>query len=140
MKITSVSEAQTEKLGRNMAKQLVGGEVITLSGDLGAGKTVFVKGLAKGLGIKQVIVSPTFLLMKVYRTKGKIKHLVHVDTYRVQNEQDLREIGLADYLGHPDTVTVIEWPQKLRNLLSKKPVILVHIEHDLKDPKKREIN
>ncbi len=109
--------AQTKKLGQKIAKLLKGGEVLALIGDLGAGKTTLVKGLAKGLGIKQPITSPTFVLLKIYPvTKHKaIKQLVHVDCYRVAGIE-LTKIGLDDYLNRPDCVVAIEWAEKINNL------------------------
>lgn len=113
-KVISSSAAQTKKLGQKLAKQLRGGEVLALSGDLGSGKTTFIKGLAKGLGVKQTITSPTFVLFKVYPVKHRdIRHFVHVDCYRVRGAE-LNHIGLADYLGEPHTVVAIEWAEKLK--------------------------
>jgi len=106
--------AQTKKLGKHLAKQLKGGEILALSGNLGSGKTTFVKGLALGLGIKHTITSPTFVLFKVYSVKHKtIKQLVHVDCYRV-NGAELTAVGLNDYLNDPQTVVAIEWPDKIK--------------------------
>lgn len=104
---------QTQDLGKKLAQSLVGGEVLALVGNLGSGKTTFTKGLAKGLGVKQTITSPTFVLMKVYKTKHKtIKTFVHVDCYRLSGTE-LAAIGLSDYLNQPDTVVAIEWAEKL---------------------------
>jgi tRNA threonylcarbamoyladenosine biosynthesis protein TsaE len=112
--VVTPSEAVTKKLGRELAHELQGGEVLALEGPLGAGKTTFVKGLAKGLGVKQVITSPTFILMKVYKAKrGRIRQLVHVDCYRLP-AAEFSAIGLTDYLGDPHTVVAIEWAEKLR--------------------------
>ena len=96
-----------------MARELKGGEIIALVGHLGSGKTTFIKGLAKGLGVKDTITSPTFVLMKIYKTKHKsIRKFVHVDCYRVPGIE-LASIGLTDYLNQPDTVVAIEWAEKL---------------------------
>lgn len=106
----------TEALGKALALKLKGGETLALVGNLGTGKTTFVKGLAKGLKVKQTITSPTFVLMKVYKAKlGRIRQFVHVDCYRVPGVE-LSEIGLGDYLGQPDTVVAIEWAKKLPRL------------------------
>ncbi len=112
-KIITSSPAETYQFGKNLANKLKGGETMGLIGNLGSGKTTLVKGLAKGLGIKQTITSPTFVLMKVYKTKHKtIKQLVHVDCYRVPGIE-LETIGLSDYLNQPDTVVAIEWAEKI---------------------------
>ncbi len=112
--IQTGSPKETERLGQKIAKLLKGGEVLALEGDLGSGKTTFVKGLAKGLGIKQPITSPTFVLMKIYPiTKHQtIKRLVHVDCYRVPGIE-LSKIGLEDYLNKSDSVVAIEWAEKI---------------------------
>jgi tRNA threonylcarbamoyladenosine biosynthesis protein TsaE len=120
-KIITKSEKETFELGKNFAKKLKGGEVIGLVGNLGAGKTVFTKGLGKGLKIKEVISSPTFVLMKIYKTKNKnIKSLIHIDAYRLQSEKDLEIIGIAEYLNKKDNVIIIEWPEKIKKILPKK--------------------
>ncbi len=118
---TSHSEQETLEIAKNVAFRLRGGEVVLLEGALGTGKTVFVKGLAAGIGIKDTIQSPTFVLMKVYervltQSRG-IKYLVHIDTYRIQNAHQLISIGVLDYIGKPDTVVAIEWPEKMVHLL-----------------------
>lgn len=96
-----------------------GGEVIALSGELGAGKTTLIKGIAAGLGIRRPITSPTFLLLRVYPVRGnpRLRRLVHVDAYRIKHPAELVDVGLNDYLGMPDTTTVIEWAERIRPLL-----------------------
>jgi len=127
MKITTKSEKDTLNLGKNFVLELKGGEVIGFIGELGAGKTVFIKGLAQGLNIKNIITSPTFVLMKVYKIKGPIKHLCHVDAYRLKSAQDLIDIGIKDYLNKKTAITVIEWADQVKNILPKDK-ILVKIE------------
>jgi tRNA threonylcarbamoyladenosine biosynthesis protein TsaE len=97
-----------------------------LEGNLGAGKTVISKAIAKGLGIKEVVNSPTFVLMKVYpvRRKGKIQNVVHVDAYRLAGHEELLNIGLGDYLTQPDTVVLIEWGNTVKEIL---PQGVIHI-------------
>jgi tRNA threonylcarbamoyladenosine biosynthesis protein TsaE len=115
------NEKQTFNLGKKLAKTLHGGEVLALTGDLGAGKTVFTKGLAVGLGIKKIITSPTFVLMKVYDSAKRLK-LAHLDCYRLSSPQELVDIGILDYLGQKDCVTVIEWAEKIKTLLPKETI------------------
>lgn len=125
---TSKTQSETEKIAQDVIKQLSGGEVLALVGNLGAGKTVFVKGLAKALGIEDNITSPTFVLMKIYQTKhAKIKRLVHVDCYRLEKVDDLEEIGLADYLHDPANIVVIEWADRIVSL--PKNTININIEY-----------
>ena len=101
----SKSVEDTFALAKRVAAKLVGGEAILLSGNLGAGKTTFTKGLAKALGVDDVVTSPTFTFMKEY--KGRLD-LYHFDMYRVSDEDELYELGLNDYL-YKDGVCVIEW-------------------------------
>ena len=114
MEYITTSERQTFNLAIDFAKQLNGGEVIGLVGDLGAGKTVFTQGLAAGLGVRQNITSPTFVLMKVYNIKGgtEIRKFCHIDAYRINTAHDLTAIGAEGYFYAPDTVTIIEWADK----------------------------
>jgi tRNA threonylcarbamoyladenosine biosynthesis protein TsaE len=124
----SKSQAETEKIAKELVQKLQGGEVLALVGNLGAGKTVFVKGLAKSLGIEDNITSPTFVLMKIYQTQHeKIKRLVHVDCYRLEKNEDLAEIGLADYLNDPENIVVIEWADRVVNL--PKDAININIDY-----------
>jgi tRNA threonylcarbamoyladenosine biosynthesis protein TsaE len=118
MKIITHSEKETLALAKKLAKRAGGGEVYALSGELGAGKTVFARGFAAGLGIKRNINSPTFVLMKIYPVKKHktIKHFCHIDAYRLKSARDLAAIGAADYLGHDDSVCLIEWPEKIKKL------------------------
>ena len=104
-KYISKSVEDTYALARKIAERLKGGEVILLNGNLGAGKTTFTKGLAKALGIDEVVRSPTFTFMKEY--KGRLS-LYHFDMYRAEDEDELYELGLSDYL-YMGGVCVIEW-------------------------------
>ena len=118
-------------LGEKIAAELKGGDVILLYGELGAGKTTLTKGIALGLGIERNIVSPTFTLMQIYKMKNekiKMKNFVHIDTYRLENEKQLIEIGAEDYIGDPETVCVIEWPEKVGGLLEGKRVKKIFLE------------
>jgi tRNA threonylcarbamoyladenosine biosynthesis protein TsaE len=120
------SAKHTERIGEEFVKWLKGGEVLALIGEFGSGKTTFVKGIAKGLGIKKTIQSPSFVLIKEYevKTNKRIKKLYHVDLFRLKEEPDfydLEEILLTD----TQTLTVIEWAERLKNLLSKiSPIII----------------
>lgn len=125
MKITTLSEKQTINLGGKMAKKLQGGETIGLIGELGAGKTILVKGFAKGLGIKETITSPTFVLMKVYQIKNeKNKKFCHIDAYRIKNGQSLINIGAQEYLNKPKTITIIEWADQVKDILPKNTIFV----------------
>ena len=113
-----------QKLASDFAKTLIGGEVITLSGDLGFGKTTFIQGLAKGLGITRRIISPTFILSRSYSLFDK-KIFYHIDLYRLQ-EGDAGEIlGLHEILHKPDTILAIEWPERLGSHMPKKRIKII---------------
>lgn len=133
MKVLTTSEAQTQALAAKIAKKLQGGETLALLGDLGAGKTAFTKGLAKALGIRAVS-SPTFVLMKVYKIKKHrcLKQLVHVDAYRIASGESLRAIGLLDYIGQPDTIVLIEWADRVSDILPKN-VLRLRFAHEKED-------
>ncbi len=123
MKFISQSEKDTYDLAKKMAKTLRGGEIIGLVGELGAGKTVFTKGLAAGLGIKKHITSPTFILMKIYRItnrKLQIAKFIHIDAYRLKNFHDLKNIGIEEYLNRKDAIVIIEWADIVKRGLPKR--------------------
>lgn len=125
----SKSLDDTFALGRQIGASLRGAEVLALYGDLGAGKTVFTQGVASGLGVKTRVNSPTFNIIKIYKVRHKnIKNLCHIDAYRLENEKDLINIGVEDYLGKEDTVTVIEWAEKVEAIL-KTGVIRIQIKY-----------
>ena len=119
MRVITKSAKQTISLGKKIAKNFKGGEIIGLEGNLGAGKTTLVKGIAEELGIKQTITSPTFLLMKVYpvRKNKLIKNFVHLDCYRIKNPNDILGIGVEDYFNDPSSIVLIEWPEKIKKVL-----------------------
>lgn len=108
---TTHSPEETMNFSEQMAVYLQPGDVLTLSGDLGAGKTIFTKGLAKGLGIREMVNSPTFTIVKEYHS-GRLP-LYHMDVYRISDDED---IGLEDYF-EQDGVTVIEWAENIPSWL-----------------------
>lgn len=124
-KIITKSFEETRQIGFEFSKTLKGGEVLTLHGDLGAGKTTFMQGLARGLGITRNILSPTFIIMRSYDITHAMydgKKLYHVDLYRIQNEKDIDAIGLPELMGDPDAIVAIEWPEKITNVLPEKKI------------------
>ncbi len=106
MKYFSDSVEKTFAIAKELADTLIGGEVILLNGQLGAGKTTFTKGLAKALGIEKTVKSPTFTIMKSYQ--GKFT-LVHFDMYRLEDQSDTYELGFEDVFNDNNSVFVIEW-------------------------------
>lgn len=112
--IITESESDTVKLGEEVAKKLKKGDIVALSGDLGTGKTAFVKGLARGFGIDDYITSPTFTLVQSYNGPGFNLH--HFDVYRISDEDELFEIGFEEYLYQGD-ICVIEWADLIPDLI-----------------------
>lgn len=106
--------AQTHALGMKLAEKINHGLAILLEGDLGAGKTLFVQGVAAGLHVAESVTSPTFNLMNVYQGDYK---LYHFDLYRLEREEELEEIGFYEYTEPEDEVVIIEWPDKFPQCL-----------------------
>lgn len=117
-KFISTSEEQTIAFAREFAKTLKGGDVILLKGEMGAGKTVFTKGIAIGLGIEDDILSPTYAYMNNYYDK-----LYHFDCYRLSCGEQAEGLGLCDYF-YSDGVCVIEWSENILSVLPKKVKIV----------------
>lgn len=93
--------------------------VLGLFGDLGSGKTTFTQNLAGIFGVKQVVTSPTFVIEKIYRlpSKQKFKHIIHIDAYRLDSEQELVELGWNEISKDKNNIIVIEWPEKIEKIL-----------------------
>lgn len=164
-KFITHSAEETRELGEQLAHTFKGGQVILLEGNLGAGKTHFVQGAARGLGVKKNITSPTFTIMNIYATPRarvnakktktysaqKLSHttlskpqprtiarLAHLDLYRVKTLAEAYAIGVMDYIGEPSTLTLIEWPEKIKNALPKE-CARVHITIKHKNTASRSI-
>ena len=114
---------ETIQAGIDFAKKLHGREILALTGDLGSGKTTFMKGLAEGLHVNETITSPTFVLLKPYQ--GQINNrkieLVHIDAYRIDTIEDIKSVGIEDYLDRDDIVLAIEWAEKIKEILPVLP-------------------
>ena len=117
MVVESFSAEETFALGQQIGEQAVPGEVYTLLGDLGVGKTVFTQGVAKGLGIKESVNSPTFTILQVYE-EGRLP-FYHFDVYRIGDVEEMDEIGYEDYV-YGDGVCLIEWANLIEEILPEK--------------------
>jgi tRNA threonylcarbamoyladenosine biosynthesis protein TsaE len=128
----SHSPKQTEGLGEKLAASLDPGDNITLSGNLGSGKTLFTKGIAKGLGVDkpEYVNSPSFVIVKEY--SGRV-NLYHFDLYRIDHLEDIEYLGIREYL-NGNGVTVIEWAEKMDRLL---PVEYLNIKIEITASNKR---
>ena len=121
------SEAETFSLGRKFGEEAKAGQVFTLIGDLGVGKTIFTKGLAKGLGITEPVNSPTFTILQIYE-EGRLP-FYHFDVYRISDVEEMEEIGYEDYF-YGDGICLIEWANLIEEILPDK-ILQITIEKDL---------
>lgn len=121
----SKNTTETVKLGQKMGKSLHKGDVVALSGQLGSGKTVFVKGVAEGLGVSECdcVNSPTFVILKEYKARAP---LYHFDVYRLNDIREFSTVGSGEYF-YGNGVSVIEWADKIKDVLPKE-YLLVEIE------------
>jgi tRNA threonylcarbamoyladenosine biosynthesis protein TsaE len=145
MSITkSVQETQTlaAELSQKILQQKPGKTalVLALSGDLGAGKTTFLQGLAKGLGIEEIVNSPTFVILKRFEISGSnFKNFYHIDCYRLNEPKEILDLGFSEIINNPQNIVAIEWPEKIAALLPKKN-INISFDHLLEDKRDIHIN
>jgi len=146
--------AETKKLGRLLARELRGGEIIALIGDLGSGKTTFTQGLLDGLGAEGPFTSPTFIIMRHYNKEApisksqfpkdsnkinerlEIRNIYHLDAYRV-NDKDIMDLGWEEIISDKKNVVIVEWADRVEKILPKDTV---RIEFWWLDEKKRRIS
>ncbi|MBU9888592.1 MAG: tRNA (adenosine(37)-N6)-threonylcarbamoyltransferase complex ATPase subunit type 1 TsaE [Candidatus Omnitrophica bacterium] len=134
IEIQTGSAAETIAFAELFSRRLGPGSVLCLQGSLGSGKTTFVKGLARGLGLERVdqVKSPTFVLMHVYRAKVP---LYHFDCYRVNSLEELENIGFEDFVNDPKAITCVEWAEKASSLI---PTRAIGIQFEiLRGPRRR---
>lgn len=127
--LQSNSDEATEQLGRSLAPLLRDGMVVALQGDLGAGKTVLSRGIARGLGVDEAVTSPTFTVAQEYELAGQ-RYFYHLDMYRIDNEEAAVAFGIDEFLFAPRAITVVEWPECIRGLLPEGPELLnLELQH-----------
>ena len=128
--IISNSANETMELGQKIAELAKAGSIFCLTGDLGAGKTTLVRGIAQALKIKSVVQSPTFNIMKIYF--DGIKPLIHIDAYRLADVDT--DIGLDEYIGYETGITVIEWPMFIERLIPEgsNEINIVNLGNDVR--------
>ncbi len=107
---------QTQNLAKKMA-QRPKGNVYALVGELGSGKTTFAQGFAQGLGIKDKILSPTFILIRQHPIPKSSKTLYHLDLYRMDNTEQIKQLGIEEIISDPDNIVLIEWAEKAKKFL-----------------------
>jgi len=151
---------ETQKLGEKFARShlarqtcLSGCKLIALYGDLGSGKTTFVQGMARGLGVKRRIISPTFIIIRSYKIKNqpfdfaqgkkskikytnkKLKMFYHIDLYRMESNKDIGGLGLDEIIKNEENIVMVEWAEKMDRLLPKKRIDIQFVyvsEHERK--------
>lgn len=150
-KSTTHSFQQTQQVGQDFAANILSSGVcqsavvLALQGDLGAGKTTFLQGFAKGLGIKEVVNSPTFVILKRFkipprsslragRSNLMFKNFYHFDLYRLNNPEEILHLDFDEIISNPQNIVAIEWPEKIKKLLPKDS-ILIKFRH-LKESKR----
>ncbi len=116
--LISNSEKKTKQVAFKLAQQISHG-VIALTGELGAGKTTFAAGFAKGLGIKEKIISPTFVFIRQHKIPQTDKILYHIDLYRLESSSHSKSLGIEEIINDPNNIVIIEWAEKLENTLQK---------------------
>lgn len=131
----TTSPEETIAFAKEFAKKLKPGSVLCLEGQLGSGKTTFIKGLAEGLGLAhpEQVKSPTFVLMHIYKAKVP---LYHFDCYRLESSEELSNIGFEDFVNDPCAISCIEWAEKAKNLL---PLDALHLHFKILGESKRQI-
>jgi len=143
----SKSPAETKKIGRDLAKKiekdgpLKKARLLALEGDLGGGKTTFLQGFAKGLGIEEKILSPTFVIIKRFKipclpARRGFRNFYHLDCYRLKSAKEVLDLGFSEILFCPENVVAVEWSEKIKKILPEKAIGL---EFKFIDDKKRKI-
>ena len=122
----SSNPKETREIGEKFGKEILekgkkeGAVIVSLKGDLGAGKTTFIQGMAKGLGIEEKILSPTFVIQKKFALKNKkFKHFYHFDCYRLSGGEELTMLGFLEIINNSNNVVAIEWPENIKGVLPK---------------------
>jgi len=146
MRIRTITKntSQTRKIGEILASEILkslskgrGAFVIGLIGDLGGGKTTFLQGFAKGLNIKEKILSPTFVILKRFKIKHHtFKEFYHIDCYRIKKSKDILDLGLKEAVCDSGNIVAIEWADKIKSIIFRKSII---IKFNFIDDKTREI-
>ncbi len=130
---TTSTVEETFQLAQKITTQILREEIpstLLLSGDLGGGKTTFTQGIGQALGITRPLVSPTYTIIRPYdipeQTDSPFKRLIHTDLYRIKAPWEAEEFELAQYASHPETILVVEWPEKAAQLWSRIPHTQIH--------------
>jgi len=125
-------EAEAAEFARGLRPRAEGATLVTLSGELGAGKTAFTKAVAAALGVEESVTSPTFVLEKMYLLppSAAFKKLLHIDAYRLEKGSDLAPLGFTELLQYPENVIMLEWPEKVKEALPQASVAITLVARD----------
>jgi tRNA threonylcarbamoyladenosine biosynthesis protein TsaE len=148
VKYLTTTPRQTQKLGEILAKEVLktklkkGSLILGLEGDLGGGKTTFLQGFAKGLGIKEKILSPTFIILKKFKIRStnwrtNFKNFYHIDCYRIEKPREILALGFKEIVSNLQNVIAVEWADRIRKILPEKVII---IKFQFVDKTKRKIS
>ncbi len=132
---TRYTQSELAAHGESLAKQLHAPALVTLSGDLGSGKTTLAQSICRGLGVTEPVTSPTFALINEYRAHGV--RVVHCDLYRVSTAQEIAGLGLDEMRADRDTVMLVEWPDRAGEVLAA-PALAIELAHVPSDPTLRD--
>ncbi len=145
IRFLTVSSFQTKKLGEILAKEILKTKpkktalLIGLEGNLGGGKTTFLQGFAKGLGIKEKVLSPTFIILRRFKVQGlkfKIQNFYHIDCYRIEKPKEILRLGFKKIISNPENIIAIEWVDKVRKIM---PQGTIWLNFKFVDKNKRKI-
>lgn len=128
--------ASREKSCLRADRNLKNALVLALAGDLGSGKTTFVQGFLRAVGIRKKITSPSFVLIKNYKLRIKnrgYKNIYHIDCYRTKKSKELLDLGLKEILNNPKNIVLIEWSERIKKILPKENLVWIKFEHGGKE-------
>lgn len=141
--VITKSQGETKRLGERFAREIIRKRpldeavVIGLEGDLGGGKTTFLQGFAKGLGVKEKILSPTFVILKRFHVPYSMFHdFYHIDCYRIQKPKEILSLGFKKIISDPKNIVAVEWADRVQKVL---PRDIIVIRFDFVDQKTRKI-
>lgn len=143
LEIQSHSALQTKKIGRILAKELSKeniqkrAQILALQGDLGGGKTTFLQGFARGLGIKEKILSPTFVILKKFKIQSsRFKYFYHIDCYRIEKSKEILDLDFKKIASDNKNIVAIEWAERVKGILPQNTIL---INFEFIDKNKRKI-
>jgi len=138
MGMQKIKQNDLEQVAINIIKKINGKKtknaiVVAMYGDLGSGKTTLTQNICKKLGVKNKIISPTFVIMKKYKIESeKFKNLIHIDTYRLDKNEDMINLGWEEIVSNNENIIIVEWPERIEKLIPKDCVVirLTHIDDE----------